>query len=201
MTKKRTIATLAALGGFTAAVALLSGQPVAKADEVANLRANQELLQQRIEQLAQDPRIPSPGATYGSPGAGPTTVQMMGGSFPRSFLVPGTDTSIRVGGEARMNVVYWIDGGPALGNSHQTNSGNTGQVNNAALSQSGAARARTDHTLHMSPAQSKINFETRTPTAWGEARSFIEFDFSNTTNVGARAFAISDNLGLRLRFA
>ena len=126
---------------------------------------------------------------------------MMGGSFPRSFLIPGTDTSIRVGGEARMNVLYWLNGAPALGNSHQTNPGNTGTVNTAALSQSGAARTRTDNVLHMSPAQSKINVETRTPTAWGEARTFIEFDFSNTTNVGARAFAISDNLGLRLRFA
>jgi hypothetical protein len=58
MTRKRTIATMAALGGFTAVVALLSGLPAAKADELADLRANQDLLQQRVDQLAQ---IPGPG--------------------------------------------------------------------------------------------------------------------------------------------
>ena len=36
---------------------------------------------------------------------------MTGGSFPRSFLIPGTDTSIRVGGEVRTNALYWINGG------------------------------------------------------------------------------------------
>jgi hypothetical protein len=201
MTRKRTVGTLAALGGFAAAVALLSGLPAANADELSDLRVNQELLQRRLDQLAQAPRIQAPGGVYGPGGAGPTTVQMMGGSFPRSFLIPGTDTSIRVGGEARMNVLYWLNGSPALGNSHQTNPGNTGTVNVAALSDSGAARSRTDNVLHMSPAQSKISVETRTPTAWGEARTFIEFDFSNTTNVGTRPFAIADNLALRMRFA
>jgi len=32
---------------------LLAGVPSAKADELADLRANQELLQQRLDQLAQ----------------------------------------------------------------------------------------------------------------------------------------------------
>ena len=53
MTRKRTIGTRAALGGLTAAVALIAAQPAAKADEVSDLRANQELLQRRIDQLAQ----------------------------------------------------------------------------------------------------------------------------------------------------
>jgi len=200
MTKGRNVAITAAIACVLSAPLALDPY-AARADELSDLRANQELLQQRLDQLAQAPRIQAPGGVYGAGGAGPTTVQMMGGSFPRSFLIPGTDTSIRVGGEARMNVLYWLNGGPALGNSHQTNPGNTGTVNVAALSESGAARTRTDNVLHMSPAQSKLNFETRTPTAWGEARTFIEFDFSNTTNVGTRPFAISDNLALRLRFA
>ncbi len=38
-----------------------------------------------------------------------------------------------------------------------------------------------------SPQESKLNFETRTPTAWGEARTFIEYDFA-TTPAGARLF-------------
>ena len=110
MTRKRTIATMAALGGFTAAVALLSGLPAAKADELGDLRANQELLQHRLDQLAQ---AGNPGAgPYLAPSAGgPAGVQTMGGSFPRSFLIPGTDTSIRVGGAITVNVMYFFNGG------------------------------------------------------------------------------------------
>ena len=45
--------SLAAIGGLTAAVVVLAGLPAARADELADLRANQQLLQQRIDQLAQ----------------------------------------------------------------------------------------------------------------------------------------------------
>jgi hypothetical protein len=45
----RGIGTFAAIGGLTAAIALLTGLPLASADEVAD----QELLQRRIDQLAQ----------------------------------------------------------------------------------------------------------------------------------------------------
>ena len=51
MTNKRNIGTVAALGGLTAAVALITALPSARADELGDLRANQELLQRRIDQL------------------------------------------------------------------------------------------------------------------------------------------------------
>ncbi len=44
---------LAALSAITAAIVLLTGLPAVRADELADLRANQQLLQQRIDQLAQ----------------------------------------------------------------------------------------------------------------------------------------------------
>ena len=53
MTKSHGIGRLAAIGGLTATIALLTGLPAASADELADLRANQELLQRRIDQLAQ----------------------------------------------------------------------------------------------------------------------------------------------------
>ena len=67
MTRTHTIGTLAAIGGVTATIALLTGLPAANADELADLRANQELLQRRIDQLAQG-QPPAPG---GIPGGGP----------------------------------------------------------------------------------------------------------------------------------
>ena len=95
MTRKRTIATMAALGGLTAAMALLSGQPAAKADEWRFAR------QPGTPPAAHRPARadPPPGGVYpGGPPAPTAGAGMVGGSFPRSFLIPGTDTSIRVGG-------------------------------------------------------------------------------------------------------
>src|SRR5215472_14123971 len=110
MTKSHAIGSLAA----TAMVALLTGLPAASADELADLKANQELLQRRIDQLAQA-QAPISGATGGVLGGGtqpgaygsqaaPTTPSL-GGSFPRSFLIPGTDTSIRMGGRPQRHLL------------------------------------------------------------------------------------------------
>src|SRR5947207_14739850 len=66
MIRKRNIGTVAALGGFTAAVAMMTALPSANADELADLRANQELLQRRVDQLAQ-----AGPAAFPPPGAGP----------------------------------------------------------------------------------------------------------------------------------
>src|SRR5207302_10143194 len=102
MTNKRNIGTVAALGGLTAAVALITALPSARADELGDLRANQELLQRRIDQLAQ---VPPPGTPPAGPG-GP----VMAGSFPRSFVIPGTEVSLRVGGQGVGSMVWYMKG-------------------------------------------------------------------------------------------
>ena len=53
MTRKRNIGRAAAIGGIDRGGRAADGLPAASADELADLRANQELLQRRIEQLAQ----------------------------------------------------------------------------------------------------------------------------------------------------
>ncbi len=189
MTRKRTFGTRVALGGLTAAVALMTAPLAAKADETADLKANQELLQQRVDQLAQA-RVPGNLFGVGGP-PGPVNVQMTGGSFPRSFLIPGTDTSIRVGGEIRLLSLFWVTGGnPQVFPS--TNAGTTGQLNNIPLTgtlpttSNAINRVRGEDVFDMSPQQSKLSVETRTPTGWGEARSFIEFDFAGDVPVSGR---------------
>src|SRR5262249_27740319 len=114
LTMNRTLGARAvsAMGGLTATIALLTGLPTAKADELADLRANQEVLERRIDQLAQGlpPTKAFPG-TPGALGAQPTPgVPLAGGSFPRSFLIPGTDTSIRVGGFVDITGLYFLQG-------------------------------------------------------------------------------------------
>src|SRR6516225_2872406 len=141
MTRTHTIGTLAAISGLTAAIALLTGLPASKADELADLRANQELLQRRIDQLAQG-QPPAPG---GIPGGGPGSAlgaqpipgqAIIGGSFPRSFLIPGTDTSIRVGGFVDVTLDWYLTNGTNNINGSQTTTvGITGNLGNMALNQ------------------------------------------------------------------
>src|SRR6516164_4648762 len=60
MTRTMATGAFAVIGGLSAALALLTGPPAARADELADLRANQELLQKRIDQLSQAPPQAAP---------------------------------------------------------------------------------------------------------------------------------------------
>ena len=215
--------SLAAIGGLTAAVVVLAGLPAARADELADLRANQQLLQQRIDQLAQAQAQMAPlgapgttgGAAFGThavPGAA-----LLGGSFPRSFLIPGTDTSIRVGGFASEILDYWFQNGQTNGSQNST-VGDNGQVLSQPLDVTGqtvpglptaknAVPVQTGHSrgngiFQQTPRELRLNVETRTPTAYGEARTFIEFDFAGSNNFSLNQLtSVSDNLIPRLRYA
>ncbi len=185
MSWKRNAAITAVAGGVISVVALLTGVPSAKADELADLRANQELLQQRLDQLAQ------------APPAGPATGV---GSFPRSFLIPGTDTSMRIGGQAVGSVLWFIKGhatGGALNGQGSFNEtftdgqGGTGNLasiplknNVVAANAVGFSASRSSNWI-MSGKQSLIFLDVRQPSAWGEIKAFVSFDMSaaNTNTI------------------
>jgi hypothetical protein len=188
MTGKRNIGSMAAIGGLSAGIALLTGLPAASADELADLRANQELLQKRIDQLSQAPP-PAPGPFV--PGFGPETrpaaAPVSTGSFPRSFLIPGTDTSLRIGGIAWTDVIWTLHGArqaTALNNTGgnpdgSTNGiGGTGTLPNIPLNNStGHSRSGA---FDISSRPSRLLFDARTPTAWGEIKAYLELDFGGT---------------------
>src|SRR5215472_3269498 len=221
MTKSYRIGGLAA----TAVVALLTGLPKASADELADLKANQELLQRRIDQLAQA-QLPATGGTPGAgtpagiPGmqAAPGTPSL-GGSFPRSFLIPGTDTSIRLGGFVDVTGLYFLQGANS-GNpgTPSSNAGQNGNLNSLPIGPQfvpgfgvgvlqnvpqSANHSRGSGIFQTSPQQSRIDIETRTPTAWGEARTFFAWDFSGCNAFSCQTVqqAGGDSLVPRLRFA
>jgi hypothetical protein len=196
MDRKRSLCSVAAIGGPIAAISLLAGSPASRADELADLRANQELLQKRIDQLSQAPPPGAPGPYV--PGFGPQApgagagAPIVTGSFPRSFLIPGTDTSLRIGGYANGRFMYMIHGEAAAGQlnsqggqpnqTFEDGMGGTGNLANIPLNNS-IAHARSS-TFQISGRESRLLFDARTPTAWGEAKAYIELDFSfNNTNV------------------
>ena len=198
MSRKRNIGTIAALGGFTASVALLTGLSGARADDLQQLQANQQLLQQEINQLA---ALRTP-ATPGAPS--------MAGSFPRSILIPGTDTSLKVGGYVKFNAFYWLSGGPANGNVAASDAVDnfiqglpldlhgTGLLAPAVFNQ----HSRGGGVFEMTARESRLNVETRTPTEWGPANTFFEFDFYGCNNFSCSAVNHASNTIVpRLRHA
>ena len=174
------------------------------ADELGDLRANQELLRARIEQLAQVSDAGAPRAA-GAP--------VTGGSFPRSFVIPGTDTSLRVGGEARLSIDYLLSGGGNGINGLPTNTlGSGGLLETTPLASGGhivpgigaapvdLGHSR-DHFIMFSPRESRLHIETRTPTEFGEAGTVFEFDFLGGVASAADPAQVANSLIPRLRHA
>jgi hypothetical protein len=141
----------------------------------------------------------------------------LGGSFPRSFLIPGTDTSIRVGGFVDLTVLDFLNGGGAVnGSNYGSNSGQNGNMFNIPLrggfvpgagfvnpNAANVAPGRNNGVLEFSPQQSRLDIETRTPTGFGEARTFFAFDWAGCDNYSCQTLGQGggNSLQPRLRFA
>ena len=106
------------------------------------------------------------------------------GSFPGSFRVPGTDTSVRLYGFAKLNA--FGDIGPR--NRSDAISGQSIPLDR------GVAGARTGGDFQASARRSRLGIETRTPFGdFGEVRTQVEFDFAGqnadlTTQATANAY-------------
>jgi hypothetical protein len=86
-----------------------------------------------------------------------------GGDFPKSFKLPGTDTSVSIYGYAKADFIYDLNG--KLGDS----------VFFSTLPFKGS-KADKDGGFRAHAKQSRIGVETRTPTDWGEFKTVIEVD-------------------------
>jgi hypothetical protein len=100
----------------------------------------------------------------GSPDASAQPAQAGGGSFPGSFLVPGTNTSIKIGGFVK--IVGIKDLGGAGGDT----------VANDAIPLHGSAGAGLHGNFKLHARQSNLSVDTRTPTAYGDLTTFVLVD-------------------------
>src|ERR1700704_1102340 len=183
MSRRRGAGIVPVVGWTLPAFALATGLSVARADELADLRANQELLQKRIDQLAQVPPPPPPRAGPGGP--------VLSGSFPRSFVIPGTEVSLRVGGQGVGSMIWYMKGqavGGRLGG--QGGSGNLPSIPlNTHTFSNTAAPVGFSHSRSsewdFSGKQTRFYFDARTPSPYGEVKAYIEMDFgaSNTNTI------------------
>src|SRR5207253_7793971 len=192
MSRRRAAGIVPAIGWTLPAFVLATGLSAARADDLADLRANQALLERRIDQLAQVP--PPPGAGPGGP--------VLSGSFPRSFVIPGTEVSLRIGGQGVGSVVWYMKGsavGGGLGGQGGFNEtyvdgqGGTGNLPSIPLNThtfsntaapSGFAHSRSSE-WDFSGKQTRFFLDARTPSPYGEVKAYIEMDFSasNTNTI------------------
>ena len=209
---RRKVGSAATIGGLAAIGTLLVSIPETRADDSADLQVNTELVQRRIDQLAQagSEQLAQVGESGSKPAAG---AAVTGGSFPRSFVIPGTDTSLRVGGEVRLSVDYFLSGGGNQINAIPTNTlGSAGTLEGTPLDVHGQtlpglgavpvdlAHSRS-HYFQFSPRESRLHIETRTPTQWGEAGTVFEFDFLGGVASAADPAQVANSLIPRLRHA
>jgi hypothetical protein len=198
MTEKQNIRGVGAIGWLSVAIALLTGLPAVSADELADLQAkqqllqtNQEALQKRIDQLSQapPPGAPGPYVPGFGPEARPTAAPVTTGSFPRSFLIPGTDTSLRIGGLAATDALWYLKGaqmntqlnGQGGLNNQTFFDGQGGTGNLASIPLNNTINHSRSSAFDISARSSRILFDARTPTAWGEVKAYFEMDFSQNT--------------------
>ena len=103
------------------------------------------------------------------------------GSFPLSFIVPGTNTSLHVGGFVQLDMNYDMS---AVGNANSPGALDNMNPPSIELSGNGVgnvvgvpgnAAGHTDHGVYV---------ETRTPTNYGEVKTYIEIDFAGNQDGG-----------------
>ena len=113
--------------------------------------------------------------TTGAPLAG-------AGSFPGSFIVPGTSTSLHVGGVISFDANYNPNSAAAAGSPGAFQNENLGGM---AVRGAGVTPSVGENTSGMSNFTAQFtrpNFETRTPTAYGELKTYWEIDFAGSAN-------------------
>ena len=156
------------------AIVLIGGSPGARAAGTIDWDAGRERLQHRLDEVAQAVPIASSG-----PG-GP----VLAGGFPRSFAIPGSDVSLRIGGQVIGGVLWYLKGantGGALGNqggSSENYTDGQGSVGNLASipldgvpasNAIGFAHSRSS-TWDFSGKLSRVFLDARGPSAYGEIK-------------------------------
>ncbi|HLI11357.1 MAG TPA: DcaP family trimeric outer membrane transporter [Alphaproteobacteria bacterium] len=155
----------AVLLGSGAATALAASPMLAAAGEIDDLKTQIDTLQSHLDQLEKQQAVTSD--TKVAPADA-----VVGGDFPGSFKLPGSDTSVAIHGYTKVDFIYDFDA--SLGDSF-VSTGIPGNSN---------AASRQDGAFRFHARQSRFSFETRTPTDWGQMKTYISLDFFGAAGSG-----------------
>ena len=152
----------------------------AAAQTAEELKAQIDKLQQQVDQLSQQQVAASP------------VQAVVGGDKPRTYKLPGTDTSLQFGGYVKGDLIYDV----------KSQNGDSFAVSGIPLdgvvSGTGATATRPDEQeghVRFHARQSRVWFKSWTPTDLGEVRTHIEGDFFG--DGGNETFSNSTTFRLR----
>ncbi len=180
--------------GMIAAALFISGTANAADADIEALQRQIDVQSQQLNALsqqlnalrAQPAAVAAAPATPAAPVASavPATVGSVG-SFPGSFVIPGTNTSFKVGGFADLSVAYDANStasgaGFLILNGFQPKGVTPTSITSlgsSKLALPGTPGAKQTGRLQASPRWSRVSLETRTPSDYGEIKFFVESDF------------------------
>src|SRR5262245_52586417 len=170
--------------GTAAALAIaVASVPAYAQDDLSTLRQQLETMKERLAKLEADKadkrRIAAAAAVEA-------------GDKPRSWKLPGTNTSMNVGGFVKMSVLWDFSqsGQAAFGTTEGAGAGVYPVPGSA------ADNIFNGGNFQFTARRSRFWIQTWTPTDWGELRTYIEADFAGSAGVAGP----SSNI-LRLRQA
>lgn len=173
--------------------------------EIAELKTQLQLLSERLATLEKQQTsgsapvaaAPRPAVAAAAPSAPSTATAkpaipgegepVVGGSLPGSFKLPGTNTSVKLGGFAKLDAIY--DANHAYGAQF---------ANFAAIPLEGSTADRQSGEFNAHARNSRINLTTSTPTSVGDLKTFFEVDFFGSARGNANT---TNGEGLQLRHA
>lgn len=157
---------------------------IAHADELQDLKAQIEVLQKRIGVLEQKQQ---------QDGAKPATVPdnvVTGGATKGSFKLPGSDTSVTIGGYVKLDAVY---SNPSAG----VDTKGDLFLDPTAIAVGPGAGNNERNQVKFGARESRLFVKTSTPTTLGDLNTHIEADFYGADGNES----VSNSHGLRLRHA
>lgn len=169
-----------AFAGATSLMVLGTGAAVAQEASIEELRAQMLEMQRQIERLERQQAEARQQAAEARERA-PADV-VTGGDMPGSFKLPGTDTSVQIGGYVKFDAIYDLD----------QDLGDTLFVDGIDVTNEDS-----DTSFRAHARQSRLYIKTSTPTALGNATTHIEGDFFG----GGGNEVFSNSRSFRLRHA
>lgn len=155
-----------------------------QAEQARQIEEQKRVIEEQKKKLKAQRLLEEPPPPLGHTTAVPANV-VTGGDKPGSFKLPGSDTSIKIGGYVKADLIYDI--GPDTGDSFAASS----------IPADGSAADEREGSFRAHARQTRINITTWTPTDYGEVQTFVEGDFFG----GGGNERLSNSTSFRLRHA
>ncbi|HEX9464141.1 MAG TPA: DcaP family trimeric outer membrane transporter [Alphaproteobacteria bacterium] len=165
---------------FVAAAFLSGAGGPAIADEIGDIKEQMQVLSDHLRRLEERQQV-----QQAAPAAEPINDAQKGGGLLKPFTIPGTNTTLRVGGYVKGDGIY------------DTKASSGDQTTISALPLKGTPAAEREGVTRLHARQSRVNIETNTPTSYGNLKTFVEGDFFGDGTTGNELRTNSTNFHIR----